>query len=420
MKKLKEEKKQIIRFMLIMVLSYIGINGLTTYIYYQNYHNSINIMAQILGDSDTEKTDVVFKILKSNPMDFVAKGKQLLKQYGYLVNNENALFERFYQECLVTAIITFILFTIFAILLLRWQKSVWRAQRTRLNQIEKTIVNFRENKLEVFLQEDDLEEQEKIKFQLDALGNHLKLLKEEARLEREGTKELVSDISHQLKTPVAALDTCFSVLLRENLNQEEQKEFFARCRNALDGLEVLLQSLLQISKLESGMIQIEKCKVPILDTIVTAVNRVYPKALEKNIELVFDYNEELEDYVIMQDKKWLSEAIINVLDNAIKYNPSNSEVFVRLQKRHGFVRIEIEDHGIGIPKQEYHKIFQRFFRGTMPAVKEENGSGIGLFLTREIIERHHGTITVSSYLGQAENSNNRHGSIFVIQLPENE
>lgn len=420
MKKLKEEKKQIIRFMLIMVLSYIGINGLTTYIYYQNYHNSINIMAQILGDSDTEKTDVVFKILKSNPMDFVAKGKQLLKQYGYLVNNENALFDRFYQECLVTAIITFILFTIFAILLLRWQKSVWRAQRTRLNQIEKTIVNFRENKLEVFLQEDDLEEQEKIKFQLDALGNHLKLLKEEARLEREGTKELVSDISHQLKTPVAALDTCFSVLLRENLNQEEQKEFFARCRNALDGLEVLLQSLLQISKLESGMIQIEKCKVPILDTIVTAVNRVYPKALEKNIELVFDYNEELEDYVIVQDKKWLSEAIINVLDNAIKYNPSNSEVFVRLQKRHGFVRIEIEDHGIGIPKQEYHKIFQRFFRGTMPAVKEENGSGIGLFLTREIIERHHGTITVSSYLGQAENSNNRHGSIFVIQLPENE
>lgn len=420
MKKLKEEKKQIIRFMLIMVLSYIGINGLTTYIYYQNYHNSINIMAQILGDSDTEKTDVVFKILKSNPMDFVAKGKQLLKQYGYLVNNENALFDRFYQECLVTAIITFILFTIIVILLLRWQKSVWRAQRTRLNQIEKTIVNFRENKLEVFLQEDDLEEQEKIKFQLDALGNHLKLLKEEARLEREGTKELVSDISHQLKTPVAALDTCFSVLLRENLNQEEQKEFFARCRNALDGLEVLLQSLLQISKLESGMIQIEKCKVPILDTIVTAVNRVYPKALEKNIELVFDYNEELEDYVIMQDKKWLSEAIINVLDNAIKYNPSNSEVFVRLQKRHGFVRIEIEDHGIGIPKQEYHKIFQRFFRGTMPAVKEENGSGIGLFLTREIIERHHGTITVSSYLGQAENSNNRHGSIFVIQLPENE
>lgn len=420
MKKLKEEKKQVIRFMLIMVLTYIGINGFTTYIYYQNYHNSINIMAQILGDSDTEKTDVVFKILKSNPMDFVAKGKQLLKQYGYLVNNENALFERFYQECLVTAIITFILFTIIVILLLRWQKSVWRAQRTRLNQIEKTIVNFRENKLEVFLQEDDLEEQEKIKFQLDALGNHLKLLKEEARLEREGTKELVSDISHQLKTPVAALDTCFSVLLRENLNQEEQKEFFARCRNALDGLEVLLQSLLQISKLESGMIQIEKCKVPILDTIVTAVNRVYPKALEKNIELVFDYNEELEDYVIMQDKKWLSEAIINVLDNAIKYNPSNSEVFVRLQKRHGFVRIEIEDHGIGIPKQEYHKIFQRFFRGTMPAVKEENGSGIGLFLTREIIERHHGTITVSSYLGQAENSNNRHGSIFVIQLPENE
>ena len=120
----------------------------------------------------------------------------------------------------------------------------------------------------------------------------------------------------------------------------------------------------------------------------------------------------------MQDKKWLSEAIINVLDNAIKYSPDNSEIFVYLQKRNGFIRIEIKDNGIGIPKEEYHKIFQRFFRGKMNAVSNENGSGIGLFLTRKIIENHNGTITESSNLGN--NKNNNCGSTFVIQLPESE
>ena len=91
---------------------------------------------------------------------------------------------------------------------------------------------------------------------------------------------MVSDISHQLKTPVAALDTCFSILLRNNLSETEQQEFRIRCRSALDGLETLLQSLLEISKLETGLIQLDQKTLPIMDTIISAVNRTYPKAAE--------------------------------------------------------------------------------------------------------------------------------------------
>ena len=223
---------------------------------------------------------------------------------------------------------------------------------------------------------------------------------------------MVSDISHQLKTPVAALDTCFSILLRNNLSETEQQEFRIRCRSALDGLETLLQSLLEISKLETGLIQLDQKTLPIMDTIISAVNRTYPKAAEKGIELIFDCNESLEHCALMQDKRWLGEAIINVLDNAIKYSPEHSKITIRLQKRTGFVRIEIEDQGIGIPQSEYHKIFQRFYRGTAPEVREKSGTGIGLYLSRQIIEQHGGTITVAS--GKA-----RKGSTFLIQLPEN-
>ena len=153
-----------------------------------------------------------------------------------------------------------------------------------------------------------------------------------------------------------------------------------------------------------------KKKLPLMDTVISAVNRIYPKADEKEIEFVFDYEKELETCTIMQDKRWLGEAVINVLDNAVKYSPCGSKIFIRLQKRNYLVRMEIEDQGIGIPQNEYHKIFQRFYRGSSKEVMEKSGTGIGLFLSREIIEKHAGTITVTS-------GKKKKGSTFVIQLP---
>lgn len=147
-----------------------------------------------------------------------------------------------------------------------------------------------------------------------------------------------------------------------------------------------------------------------MDTVISAVNCTYPKADEKEMEFVFDYAKELETCMVMQDKRWLGEAVINVLDNAIKYSPDGSKIFIRLQKRNDLVRMEIEDQGIGIPQNEYHKIFQRFYRGSSRKVMEKSGTGIGLFLSREIIEKHAGTITVTS-------GKKKKGSTFVIQLP---
>ena len=108
--------------------------------------------------------------------------------------------------------------------------------------------------------------------QLESLGSQLKLLRDEASKEKEGTKEIVADISHQLKTPIAALDTSFSILLQEDLSVDERTEFTKRCRNALDGLEILLQSLLQISRLEASLIHIEKSLESLSNIIFTAVN----------------------------------------------------------------------------------------------------------------------------------------------------
>ena len=395
-----------------VLLFFAVLNCFTTYLYYQDYQCKMDILTEVAAGAETTGMDVAAGWLKGNDHQANEQGKQLLEQYGYWENKGTSFYVRFRHQVMVTGAVSTVICVLLLTFLLYWKKKEDACHQKILDQLEEILIRFRENKFDDLLKTENHAELEKLNDQLEAIGHHIQLLKEEARAEKESTKEMVSDISHQLKTPVAALDTCFSVLMQNDLSATEQEEFRIRCRSALDGLETLLQSLLEISKMETGLIQINKKKLPLMDTVISAVNCTYPKAAEKGIELIFDCNESLEHCALMQDKRWLGEAIINVLDNAIKYSPEHSKITIRLQKRTGFVRIEIEDQGIGIPQSEYHKIFQRFYRGTAPEVREKSGTGIGLYLSRQIIEQHGGTITVAS--GKV-----RKGSTFLIQLPEN-
>jgi signal transduction histidine kinase len=121
--------------------------------------------------------------------------------------------------------------------------------------------------------------------------------------------------------------------------------------------------------------------------------------------------EEIRQLSLPHDPGWLSEALINILENGVKYSPSGSQMQIITRQRSTCLRIEIADEGIGIPREEQGKIFQRFYRGSSPLVKEVSGSGVGLYLSREIIRKHGGTITVKSDNGRTM------GSTFVIQLP---
>ena len=223
---------------------------------------------------------------------------------------------------------------------------------------------------------------------------------------------LVTDISHQLKTPVAGLKACFEILNQGDLSSEEEEEFLEQCTKQLGGLEALVGSLVNISRMETGMIEIHREPADILETLVAAVNRVYLKAQEKQIAIEFEETEDLEATVIPHDVKWICEAFINILENAVKYSPSNTQIRIRMMKRTTFLRIELEDQGMGIPREDYHKIFKRFYRGESEEVRKQEGSGVGLYLTREILERHGGSVTVSSRYGKKQP-----GSTFVVQIP---
>lgn len=237
------------------------------------------------------------------------------------------------------------------------------------------------------------------------LAQKLRLKTETLAEERDNTKTLVTDISHQLKTPLSALKTCFSIYTEAD-TPAEKEEFEKRCKFQIEKLENLTASLINISLLENAMILLQPSPASLTDILIEAVNAVYGKAAAKQITV---NTEDFQDITLSLDKKWTAEALFNILDNAVKYSPEGTSVLIRIQTLHSFVRVEIEDQGIGIPKEEYNKIFKRFYRGQNSVVQKSDGSGVGLYLSRKILEDQGGTLSVKAAKKQ--------GSVFVVQLP---
>ena len=392
-------------------------DGFLFYTEYQNYNQKIEILCKML-EAQVQGEDGLMTasgLLKGMENINGRKGRELLKTYGYLSEYENEYGRQMKAQMLQTGAVSLLIYTGFLLSVYLLLKQMKLKRNKELNELDKILTDFRKG-IYKYREEKPYSPVDNVKNriydQLAALGEYLKLLDERMTRDKEETKALVTDISHQLKTPVAALKACFEILGQEDLKPEEKREFSDRCSRQLKGLEDLLAALINISRMETGMIQIKMEEACIYDTLVEAVNRVYMKAQEKQIEIEMEAEEQLQRLKAAHDRKWFCEAIINLLENAVKYSPENTCITIRMLERTTFLRIEIIDQGIGIPKEEYHQIFKRFYRGKSEKVKKQPGSGIGLYLTREIISRHSGTITVTS-----GNQTLSAGAVFTIQLP---
>lgn len=242
------------------------------------------------------------------------------------------------------------------------------------------------------------------------LGYKLKAKTQALAEERDHTKTLVTDISHQLKTPVSALKNCLTMCLEAD-SETERTDFLERCSGQMSRLENLVTELVNISRLETSLITLRQEKVLLSDILTDAVTAVYEKTLPKNIiiELLDPDGKNDSGVFLFLDRHWTAEAIANLLDNAVKYSPAGSTVILRLHRFYSYISLEVADEGIGISKEETNRIFKRFYRGNHPTVKQTEGSGVGLYLARRIFEEQGGTISVKSATGR--------GSIFIVHLP---
>ena len=231
----------------------------------------------------------------------------------------------------------------------------------------------------------------RLQHQLLKLRNILTAQNQMLAQEKEQIKTLISDISHQIKTPVAAANTFAQLLDDRELSDEERSEYIATLQMSLEKLTFLTNSLIKMSRLESGIICLKPERNSLNDIILQAVKTVYAKAKEKSITITFECEHHFEAVL---DFNWTAEAITNVLDNAVKYTPEGGLVCLQVTEYPSYLRLDISDNGIGISEEEQAKIFGRFYRGKQSAGID--GVGIGLYLTREIISKQNGYIKVSS------------------------
>jgi len=231
----------------------------------------------------------------------------------------------------------------------------------------------------------------RLQHQLLKLRNILTAQNQMLAQEKEQIKTLISDISHQIKTPIAAANTFAELLSDGELSAEERTEYITTLQMSLGKLTFLTNSLIKMSRLESGIISLKPEKNSLNEIVLQAVKTVYAKAKEKGILITFECDQTFEAVL---DFNWTAEAISNVIDNAVKYTPQGGFVRLQITEYPSFLRLDISDSGVGIPEEEQAKIFGRFYRGKQSVGTD--GVGIGLYLTREIINRQNGYMKVSS------------------------
>lgn len=243
----------------------------------------------------------------------------------------------------------------------------------------------------------------KLLHQINKYKKELDIEKEEISHSKQEIQSLVTHISHQVKTPLANIKLYNDLLARNDLSKVETNDFHQMLNQQINKLDFLMESLIKMSRLETNIIQLNIEKNNLYSTLIEVINHVFLLAEKKHINIKLSQNTNI---IALYDEKWTQEAIFNVLENCIKYSNEDTIITIQISKNTFFSKITITDQGIGIKKENYNNIFKRFYRAQ--EVHNEDGLGIGLYLTREILSKEGGYITVQSEYGK--------GSTFTIYL----
>lgn len=223
--------------------------------------------------------------------------------------------------------------------------------------------------------------------------------------QRESIQRMLSDISHQTKTPLANLKLYSSLLMEEELTPRQREQAQVIFQQS-EKLSFLIETLVKLSRLETDVLAVTPKSQPLSPLLERAASQAKAAAEQKGIALQLHLQQQAE-MKALYDLRWTAEALGNLLDNAVKYTPPGGCIQVSATQYELFCRIDVRDNGIGVAEEEQAQIFGRFYRGRQ--VREQEGLGIGLYLAREIAQKQGGYLKLSSRPGQ--------GSTFSLYLP---
>lgn len=387
------------------------------------YKHDAAVVGYLLEKYPQDREIIVKSVIGDNNK-YIESGANTLAKYGY-TSKTSDLIDKSENKVKMMIIFFVFLFAVFSIIILviaikamGYVLKIFEAMYSKMKNIFNTVDNIKhsntlnknDNKTDNALQERESIENDSVDLNKynENLLCRINMISEKAERnmrinmrkienEKENVKSLVTDISHQLKTPLANVELYNTLLAEEGISDEERLEFLETEGIAIEKLKMLIDSLINISRLEADMISIDKKEENLKECIESAISSVKADAAKKNITIK---NEIKEDCILAIDRKWTTEAIFNLLDNAVKYTAPNGKINLSLDNGINYFALNIEDNGIGIDTDEYNDIFKRFYRSRNDIVQNEKGSGVGLYLVRKIMNLQDGNVMVSSEKGK--------------------
>lgn len=345
---------------------------------------------------DIEKREIV-EILNSSDKT----NNEILREYGIELDKDSVILENNtdFQKFIIIDISTLILFIlILSIIFFKYNHS----ESKKINEITKYIEEINRGNYKLNIEENTEDELSILKNELYKITIMLKEVAENSQKDKTTLKDSLSDISHQIKTPITSILIMLdNILSDENMPEDIKKDFIKDIKREIVNIKFLVESILKLSKIDSNSIKFIKKEVFIKDIINEAVKNVSMLSELKNIKIIVSGDDSIKTIC---DLKWQVEAITNILKNCIEHSYENKKIYINYNQNNMYTELKIEDNGTGIDAKDLPHIFERFYKGKNSS---SDSVGIGLALSKSIIESNNGYIQVDSELNK--------GTIFIIK-----
>ena len=401
MKNKIELKKMCITSCIVIIIFLITFSILV-YKQYKTYTYNFNQKIAGIIDNvlekypDIEKREIV-EILNSSDKT----NNEILREYGIELDKDSVILENNtdFQKFIIIDVSTLIVFIlILSIIVFKYNHS----ESKKINEITKYIEEINRGNYKLNIEENTEDELSILKNELYKITIMLKEVAENSQKDKTTLKDSLSDISHQIKTPITSILIMLdNILSDENMPEDIKKDFIKDIKREIINIKFLVESILKLSKIDSNSIKFIKKEVFIKDIINEAVKNVSMLSELKNIEIIVLGDDSIKTIC---DLKWQVEAITNILKNCIEHSYENKKIYINYNQNNMYTELKIEDNGTGIDAKDLPHIFERFYKGKNSS---SDSVGIGLALSKSIIESNNGYIQVDSKLNK--------GTTFIIK-----
>lgn len=392
--------------LLSLIVSFFILNSLILKLNYDNlkedYSKAMGAIAvRIIDKNPDMEKEIMPMITKRISNEEALKGKSFLNEYGINRELDGSMFPYINETIERSNYEILFVFAVMAIILLLLNYFQYEFFYDRIRRLTLGANKVVEGDYDISISENMEGDFSKLANSFNSMRETIRNNINELKEEKQFLVNLLSDISHQLKTPISSMIVYNDIMLNQQLSREQRETFLLNDKSQLYRMSWLIKNILKLAKLDAKAIEFNKENQSLVETIEESIDALGSKAMEQKVNINFN---EKKDILFLHDRLWMEEALNNIIKNGIEHTDSGGEINIEVDENPIYRRIIIEDTGEGINEEDLPNIFKRFYKAK--TMKKSDSIGIGLALAKSIIQAHNGIIEVQSKLGE--------GSKFII------